>query len=167
MFCWLCYYSCPIFFSPLFPSALHPTLPPAFPCLVDIRGRTYKFLGFSISYTILNLPLSIFYLPFMLLICCTFSPILLLTLPADVPPCDLHFCDSVPVLVVCLVCFWSFIFRFSCWLLWVYCHFTVHSFDHLLFLKYVPLTFHKIRAWWWLTPLTWPYLRSTLSALPF
>ena len=25
--------------------------------------------------------------------------------PADNPPCDLHFCDSVPVLVVCLVGF--------------------------------------------------------------
>ena len=25
--------------------------------------------------------------------------------PADNPPCDLHFCDYVPVLVVCLVCF--------------------------------------------------------------
>ena len=25
--------------------------------------------------------------------------------PVDNPPCDLHFCDSVPVLVICLVCF--------------------------------------------------------------
>ena len=25
--------------------------------------------------------------------------------PADHPPCDLHFCGSVPVLVVCLLCF--------------------------------------------------------------
>ena len=32
--------------------------------------------------------------------------------PADNPPCDLHFCDSVPVLVVCLVCFCFF--RFIC-----------------------------------------------------
>ena len=32
-------------------------------------------------------------------------------LPADNPPRDLHFCDSVPILVVCLVCF---CFRFSC-----------------------------------------------------
>ena len=30
----------------------------------------------------------------------SFSP---LHLPADNPPCDLHFCDSVPVLVVCFV----------------------------------------------------------------
>ena len=32
-----------------------------------------------------------------------FSPLLL---TADKPPSDLHFCDSIPVLVVCLVCFW-------------------------------------------------------------
>ena len=30
--------------------------------------------------------------------------------PVDNPPCDLHFCGSVPVLVVCLVCF-CFCFR--------------------------------------------------------
>ena len=34
-------------------------------------------------------------------------------LPANNPPCDLHFCDSVPVLVVCLVCF-CFGFRCGC-----------------------------------------------------
>ena len=69
-------------------------------------GRTYKFLGFSISCTILNLPMSILYLPFMLLIPCTFSHIAHHPFPADNPPCDLHFCDQVPVLVLCLVCFW-------------------------------------------------------------
>ena len=41
---------------------------------------------------------SLFPLPF------PYSP-LPLPLSADNPPCDLHFCDSVPVLVVCLVCF--------------------------------------------------------------
>ena len=33
--------------------------------------------------------------------------------PTDNPPCDLHFCDSVPVLVVCLVCF-CLCFMFGC-----------------------------------------------------
>ena len=33
--------------------------------------------------------------------------------PIDNPPCDLHFCGSVPVLVVCLVCF-CFCFRYGC-----------------------------------------------------
>ena len=32
-----------------------------------------------------------------------FTPFSPLPLPSDNPPCDLHFCDSVPVLVVCLV----------------------------------------------------------------
>ena len=36
---------------------------------------------------------------------CTFSPFLPFPLAADNPPCDLHFCDSVPVLVVWLVHF--------------------------------------------------------------
>ena len=31
----------------------------------------------------------------------------------DNPPCDLHFCVSIPVLVVCLVCF-CFCFRCGC-----------------------------------------------------
>ena len=132
-------------------------------------GHTYKFFGFYISYTILTLPLSIFYLPFMLHILCTFppftplrpahplphtfppfsscpwvihisslasifpilflpSPCLFSTyqlcylfsvpcpplsashFPVDNPSCDLHFCGSVPFLVVCLVCF-CFCFR--------------------------------------------------------
>ena len=68
-------------------------------------GRAYKFFGFSISYTILNLPLSILFLPIMLLSPCTFSPILPSPLPADNPPNDLHTYDFVSVLVVCLVCF--------------------------------------------------------------
>ena len=33
--------------------------------------------------------------------------------PVDNPSCDLHFCGSVPVLVVCLVCF-CFCFRCGC-----------------------------------------------------
>ena len=49
--------------------------PPSIPPFMSM-GHTYKFFTFSISYTILNLPLSIFYLPFMLLISHTFSYIL-------------------------------------------------------------------------------------------
>ena len=59
-----------------------------------------------------------------------FSPFSLLPLLTDNPPCDLHFCNSVPVLVVCLVCF-CFLDSVvdSC----VCCHFNVHSFDFFLF----------------------------------
>ena len=60
----------------------------------------------SVSYTILNLSPSILCLAIMLLIPCTFPPIPILSLPTDNPPCDLQFCDSVPVLAVCLV--WVF-----------------------------------------------------------
>ena len=49
--------------------------------------------------------LSILYLPVMLLIPCTFPPFSPFPLPADNPPCGLHFCDSVPVLVVYMMVF--------------------------------------------------------------
>ena len=62
------------FFPSLYSLCLVPPLRLAFPPpYFRSMGRTYKFLGFSISYTILTLPLSILYLPFMLLIPCTFS----------------------------------------------------------------------------------------------
>ena len=105
IFYWLCHYSCPNFFplcppppSTLFSSSILPHLP-----LFLSMSCTYKFFGFSISYTILNLPLSIFFLTFMLVIPCTFPPFSSNPFPADNPPCDLHIYDSVPVLVVCLV----------------------------------------------------------------
>ena len=75
-----------------------------------------------------------------------FPPILPLPHPLHNPPCDLHFCDSVPVPVVCLVYFY---FCFLCSVVdsCVCCHFTVHIFDHLLFLRKVPLSFPIIRVW--------------------
>ena len=67
-------------------------------------GHTYKFFGFYISYTILTLPLSIFHLLFMLFFSLYLSPRFSPSQsPIDNPPCDLHFCGSVSVLVVCLV----------------------------------------------------------------
>ena len=81
IFFFLCFidYAIKVVSSPrLFPSTLHALSHqhPTHLLQVMSMGRTYKFFGFSISYIILNLPLSIFYLPFMLLILCTFSPIL-------------------------------------------------------------------------------------------
>ena len=65
-------------FTPLRPA--HP-LPPTFPPIVHVHGSYLNMnYGFYISYTILTLPLSIFYLPFMLLILCTFPPSLHLPL---------------------------------------------------------------------------------------
>ena len=98
IFYWLCYYSCPI--PPLrlssCPWVIHiSSLASTFPILF----LTSPCL-FCTYYLCFLFPLS-----FPL-----FSP---LSLPTDNPPCDLHFCDSVPVLVVCLVCF-CFL-RFNCW----------------------------------------------------
>ena len=64
-------------------------------------GHTYKFFGFSISYTVLNIPLSILYLPIMIFYPYTFSPF---PFPADNPLNDLHTYDYLPVMIVCLVC---------------------------------------------------------------
>ena len=78
------------FFLPFLP--ICPVLPflPAFPPPQFMSmGRTYKFFGFSISCTILDLPLSILFLAILLLIPCTFPPIR--PLPTDNPPCDLYF----------------------------------------------------------------------------
>ena len=122
---------------PLFLPFIHlcPPLPLASPphTYFISMGHTYKFFGFYISYTILTLPLSIFHLSFMLHILCTFPPISPSHFPVDNPPCELHFCGSIPVLVVCLVCF--------CFCLGVVvnnCEFaailTVHIF-YLLFLR--------------------------------
>ena len=110
IFCWLWYYSFPIFFSSLFPSTLYPSSHQHSP---QLSWCTCKFFGFSISHTILNIPLSIVYLPIILLIPCTFSLILPLHFPTGNAPCALHFCGSVPVLVVCLV-FFCFGFRCGC-----------------------------------------------------
>ena len=94
------------FFSPLYPSALQPPAPSrTLSCYFMSMGHTYKFFGFPISYTILKFPLPIFYLPLCFLFPVPFPPFYT-PISADNPPCDLHFCDPVPVLVVCLVCFY-------------------------------------------------------------
>ena len=83
---------------PFFP----PSYPPwPFTPYFMSTDHTYEFFGYSIFYAIFNLLLSILGLPIVLLIPYTFPPILPLHLPTDNPPCDLHLCDSVPILIVC------------------------------------------------------------------
>ena len=119
------------FFCTLYSLPPFTLLPLAFPPTQFMSmGHTFKFFDFSISYTILNLPLSILYLPVTLFIPCTFPLFLLNPAPADTPPCVLHFCGSVPVLAVGFV----FVFVFVLGSV-VDCHFTVHSFGLLLFLR--------------------------------
>ena len=108
LFYWLCYYSCPISPPPSLPSALHTPSHPHSSPLVHVHGL---FFVFYISCTILTLPLPSPPPPFSTYHLCylfsvyfpPFSP--LHHLPTDNPLCDLHFWGSVPVLVICLVCF--------------------------------------------------------------
>ena len=69
----LCYYSCPI--SPHYSPLLCIPPPTHIPPLSFMSmGHTYKFFGFYISYTILTLLLSIFYLPLCYLFSVPFPP---------------------------------------------------------------------------------------------
>ena len=95
--------SAPIF-SPLYPpSALYPlTLQhsPLSPWVVRISSLTSLFpILFSTSHRLFYAYQSCFLFPV--------PPYLILPLPLPNanPPCDLHFCGSIPVLVVCLVRF--------------------------------------------------------------
>ena len=98
------------FFPPLFP--LHPTpssIPSSFsscPWVIHTSSLVSPFpiLFLTSPYSVpTNYASHSLYLPL---------PLAPHPLPADNPPCDLHFCYSLPVLVVCLVCFCFF--RFSC-----------------------------------------------------
>ena len=102
-------------FSPLhspLPYTLPPAhIPPAFsscPCVVHV---SYLASTFPILFLTSPCLLSIYHL------CYLFSvpspPLSPSHSRVDNPPCDLHFCGSVPVLVVCLVCFY-FCFRCGC-----------------------------------------------------
>ena len=102
----------PFFFLPFIP--LHPAhaLPPTFPSFSSCPWVIHASSSAS-TFPILSLtsPLSIFYLSFMLLFPVPFPPFSPLSLPTDNPPCDLYFCESIPVLVVFLVhfCFCVFL----------------------------------------------------------
>ena len=102
---------CPIP-PPLFPSTLH------FPC----HPHTCPPLSscpWVIHISSLASPFPILYLTSPCLFCTyqlcflfpvPFLPFFPLPFLADNPPCDLHFCDSVPVVVVCLVSLFLFLF---------------------------------------------------------
>ena len=90
------------FFSPLY-SPLYsptPTLPPSFPqlgscpCVIHISSLASPF-----PILFLTCLFCTYNLCFLFLV--HFPPFSSLHLPTDNPPCDLNFCDSVPVLLVC------------------------------------------------------------------
>ena len=99
-----------LLFIPLHPVSL---LPPAFPHLSSCPSVVHTSC-FASPYPILFLTSPCLFDAYQL--CFLFSvlfPQSPLTFAADNSPCDLHFCDSVPVLVVYLVCF-CFCFRCGC-----------------------------------------------------
>ena len=122
------------FFSLLFPYALHlpPTIIPhlsSWPSVVHISSLASTF---PILFLTTPCLFSTYHLCYLFPV--PFPPFCPLPFPTDNTPCDLHFCDSAPVLVVCLAGF-SFFFSsvvHSCEFVE---HFTVHIFDHLLFLR--------------------------------
>ena len=95
------------FFLPFIHLLPVPPAPPSFPHL--------RSCSWVIHISSLASPFPLLFLISPCLLCtyhlCFLFPVpfppffLLLLLPTANSPCDLHFCDSVPVLVVCLVCF--------------------------------------------------------------
>ena len=99
-------------FSPYIPpvpcTSQPSTIPPLSSCpwVVHISSLTSLFLiPFLISPHLFYAYQLCFLFPV------PFPPILPFSHPTDNPPCDLHFCDSVPIVVVCLLCF---CFMFNC-----------------------------------------------------
>ena len=98
-------------FTPLHPAHhLPPTFPPYSSCswviLISSLASTFPtlFLPSPCLFSTYHL-CYLFSVPF--------PPLSPSCSPIDNPPCDLHFCGSVPILVVCLVCF-CFCFRCGC-----------------------------------------------------
>ena len=93
------------FFSTLFPSALYP-MPPSFPHLSS-RPWVVHISSLASPFPMLYLTSSCLCCTYLLcfLFSVPFPPSALLPHPTGSPPRDLHFCNSLPVLVVCLVCF--------------------------------------------------------------
>ena len=95
---------------------LHPAhlLPPTFSPCSSCPWVTH-ISSLASTFPILFLPspclISTYHLSYLFSV--PFPPLSPSHFPVDNPPCELHSCDSVPVLVVCLVCF-CFCFRCGC-----------------------------------------------------
>ena len=108
---WLCNYSCPISAPSLhLAHPLPPTFPPYSSCpwviLISSLASTFPTL-FSPSPCLF----STYHLCYLFSV--PFPPLSPSQSPIDNPLCDLHFCGSVSVLLVCLV-FFCFAFRCGC-----------------------------------------------------
>ena len=100
-------------FLPLYPPPPSTPIPSSNRLLSSCPWATH-LSSLASPFPILFLTSPVYFVPANLyLIPVPFPPFSPLPLPADNFPCDLHFCDSAHVLVVCLVLF-CFVFRFSC-----------------------------------------------------
>ena len=102
---------------PHFPPSLHSILPTPLSHILPYSSCPWVIHISSLASTfpILFLPslclFSTYHLCYLFSV--PFPPLSLSHSPVDNPPCDLQFCGSVPVLVVCLVCF-CFCLRCGC-----------------------------------------------------
>ena len=100
----------PVLFSPLSPSVLHPppyshpsSIPPPLSSCLWVTYISSLASPFPILFSTSRCLFCTYQLCFLFPVPFpSFSPFPLLI---NYPPCDLHFCDSVHVLVVCLICF--------------------------------------------------------------
>ena len=96
---------------------LHPAhlLPPTFPAPYSSCPWVILISSLASTFPTLFLPSPCLFSTYHLcyLFSVSFPPLSPSCSPIDNPPCELHFCGSVPVLVVCLVCF-CFCFRCGC-----------------------------------------------------
>ena len=120
-------------FSPSLPSTLHTPLPLTIPPFSSCPWVIHTG-SLASTFPILFLPSACLFSTYHL--CYLFSvPFPLLSpsySPVDNPPCELHFCGSVPVLVVCLVCF---CFGFRCG--FNNCEFAVILNAHIFYLLFL------------------------------
>ena len=98
-------------FLPVPPSTWYPPFHPSMPHLNSCPWVVHiSYLASPFPILFLTSPCLFCTYHLCFLIPEPFLPFSLFPLPTDNLPCDLHFCDSVPILDFCLACF----FRFSC-----------------------------------------------------
>ena len=116
-------------FIPLCP--VHP-LPPTVPLFSScpwVVHRSSLASTFPILFLTSSCLFSTYHLCYLFSV--PFPPLSPSHYPADNPPCDLNFCDSVPVLVVCLVCFCLVLFKDS----------VVNSYEFVVIILFIVLIF--------------------------
>ena len=146
---WLWYYSSPNFppFAPFHHTSSTPSGNPPNHCShpwimqVSSLAPPFPILYFTSPWLFCNY----------LLVC--LNPLTSWPIPPRPPPMWQPSKHSLyPWFSLCSSCLLRLFLRFNFWYISIYCYFIVYNFD-LLFLIWLPLTFHIIMVWWWWTPL--------------